>query len=26
VEVRHPVPAAERGEYREFQEHTEGSE
>jgi hypothetical protein len=25
VEVRHPVPAAERGEYREFQEHTEGS-
>jgi len=26
VEVRHPVPAAERGEYREFQEYTEGSE
>lgn len=25
VEVRHPVPAAERGEYREFQEYTEGS-
>lgn len=24
VEVRHPVPAAERGEYREFQEYTEG--
>lgn len=24
VEVRHPVPAAERGEYREFQELTEG--
>lgn len=26
VEVRHPVPPGERGEYREFQEHTEGSE
>ncbi|HSL84798.1 MAG TPA: hypothetical protein VLF66_18635 [Thermoanaerobaculia bacterium] len=26
VEVRHPVPAAERGEYREFQEYAEGSE
>jgi len=25
VEVRHPVPAAERGEYREFQEPTEGA-
>lgn len=25
VEVRHPVPAAERGEYREFQEYAEGS-
>lgn len=24
VEVRHPVPPGERGEYREFQEHTEG--
>lgn len=26
VEVRHPVPAAERGEYREFQEYTEDLE
>jgi len=25
VEVRHPIPAAERGEYREFQEPAEGA-